>query len=282
METAVLLLHCNDQKGIVTTISQFLFEHHANIIDLEQHSTATEGGYFFLRIAFYFDEKEKNALQLQEEFFLVANQFDAKWKMFTAHQKLRLGILVSKTDHCLYELLYEWQAGELDVEIPFILSNHLDLKRVADQYRIPFHHFPISKENKYEKEILSLVKEETDFLVLARYMQILSQNFLGAYGKDVINIHHSFLPSFIGANPYKQAYNRGVKIIGATAHYVTDQLDQGPIIRQLVAPVSHKDDITDLKRKGRNLEKLALSQAIHDHVDHRIIKYGNKTVVFGE
>jgi len=196
---------------------------------------------------------------------------------------MRMGILVSKTDHCLTDLLYRCRSGELDLEIACVVSNHPDQEALVKPLNIPYRYSPVSKENtkETELEILEIIRDNTDFIVLARYMQILSAEFLDAYGKDVINIHHSFLPSFKGANPYQQAYDRGVKVIGATAHYVTQHLDEGPIIEQIVEKVTHRDHLEDLKRKSRNLEKAALANAIQAHIEHRIIRFQNKTIVFG-
>lgn len=280
METAILLFQCADQSGIIAAIAGFIFGRSENIITMDQYSTDPENGHFFVRSEFSFDSERDDIESIKKDFALVASKFDASWHMYLKSKPMRMGILVSKPDHCLIELLYRWQSGDLPIEIPMIISNHEVHQKIADQYGIPYYYLPVTKTNKREDEILDLVKDTTDFLVLARYMQIISADFLTKYKKDIINIHHSFLPSFAGANPYKQAYERGVKIIGATAHYVTKNLDEGPIIEQMVAHVSHKDDVNSLKRKGKHLEKLAVSQAIHDHVEHKIIRYGNKTIVF--
>ena len=282
METAVLLIQCPDQKGIVAKISDFVFRYDANIIRSDQHSTDPENGLFFMRLEFCFDPALVSAKHLEEEFAILARGLSAQWRIHYAGRRLRMGILVSKQDHCLCDLLYRWRSGELPVEIPFVISNHKDVETEAARYNIPFHYVPVSAETKSSQEalMLSLVKPATDFLVLARYMQILSEGFIGAYGKDLINIHHSFLPSFKGANPYRQAYERGVKIIGATAHFVTGDLDEGPIIDQIVERVSHRDSVEELVRKGRNLEKSALANAVRAQIEHRIILYRNKTIVF--
>jgi len=276
MRVFVLLFQCRDQKGIVAALTEFIQCEGGNIIFLDQYSTSLEGGHFFLRLEFTAEE------DIRERFKDLAARFEADWIFRLKSERLRMGVLVSKPDHCLVELLYRWQSGDLPVEIPYVISNHEHSKALVEHYRIPFYHFPTTKEDRREKEILELVSESSDFLVLARYMQIISKNFLKSYEKDIINIHHSFLPSFAGARPYKQAHDRGVKLIGATAHYVTEILDDGPIIEQMVARVSHRDNEQTLKRKGKNLEKLTLSQAIHDHIEHRVIRDKKRTIVFSQ
>jgi len=281
MEIAIVLMQCSDQKGIVAKVSDLVFRYGGNIIQSDQYTTDPENGRFFLRLAFYFDQQVVSKQHLENEFGILARGLHAEWRIHYYSTKLRMGILVSKYDHCLFDILYLRHSGELSVEIPFIISNHDTLREVAERYDVPFYHFPVTRDTKSEQEqrILSVAKD-TDFLVLARYMQIISDDFLKAYGKDIINIHHSFLPSFKGANPYRQAYERGVKVIGATAHYVTSDLDEGPIIEQVVEHVSHRDTIDALKSKGRNLEKRALANAIMAHLEHRIIRFENKTIVF--
>ncbi len=283
METAVLLIQCADQKGIVAKISDFAFRHDANIIASDQHSTDPANGRFFLRLEFCFDPLASPPKLLEERFAALARTFNgATWRMHYASKPDRMGILVSKQDHCLFDILYRWKIGELHAEIPLVISNHQDVAEEVTRHGIPFMFLPVQPENKtvQEKQVLSLVNRTTDFLVLARYMQILSDDFVTAYPGEIINIHHSFLPSFKGANPYRQAFKRGVKIIGATAHYVTSDLDEGPIIEQAVERVSHRDNVDTLKRKGRNLETVALANAIRAQLEHRIIRYENKTVVF--
>jgi formyltetrahydrofolate deformylase len=218
---------------------------------------------------------------MERAFAVLAEGLSATWKIHYRGVPLRMGILVSRHDHCLLDVLYRWQSGELDVAPDCVVSNHPDLAPLAERHGIPFHHIPTSRETRAgaEREILARVVD-TDFLVLARYMQILSGDFLEAYGRDVINIHHSFLPSFRGADPYRQARERGVKIIGATAHFVTEDLDEGPIIEQMVERVSHRDDVETLRRKGRILEQQALANALHAHAEHRVIRYKNQTIVF--
>ena len=280
MQTVILLFQCEDRKGIVAKVSDFICRHNGNIIAADQYSTDPEGGHFFLRIEFYIDEHTDSLNALQAAFISVGQEFNADWKMYRKQDKLRMGIMVSKPDHCLFDLLYLWRSGELSVDIPFVISNYDEHHDLVTQFGIPYYCIPAAKDDKKENEILGLVQETTDFLVLARYMQVLSLDFLKNYGKDIINIHHSFLPSFKGANPYRQAFDRGVKVIGATSHFVTEDLDEGPIITQIVENVSHKDSVETLIRKGKNLEKRALSHAIHDYIDYRIIRHKNRTIVF--
>lgn len=282
METAVILIECPDCKGIIAKVSDFLFKNGANIIQSDQYSTDPEGGTFFMRIEFYFDPKQLPADKLEKGFGALSSQIKAQWKIYYLSRKMRMGMLVSKEGHCLADILYRSLSGEINVEIPCVVSNHEDHRDYVERMGMKYHFVPASKQAKKdpEKEILRLVKKQTDFLVLARYMQILTANFLISYGKDIINIHHSFLPSFKGANPYKQAYNRGVKVIGATAHYVTENLDEGPIIEQIVEKVTHRDNVESLKRKGRNLEKVALANAVSAQIEHRVIRHKNKTVLF--
>lgn len=282
METAILLIQCPDQKGIVAKISDFVFRKNANIIRSDQYSTDPQDGVFFMRLEFCFDVAILKKTDLERDFGILAQALGASWQIHYRSIRMRMGILVSKLDHCLVDILYRCNSGELELDIPCILSNHADLEPIARNYSIPFYHVPVSKDNKAhaEKETLSLLNGTTDFIVLARYMQVLSSDFLNLYKGDIVNIHHSFLPSFKGADPYRQAYDRGVKIIGATAHYVTAELDEGPIIDQSVERVSHKDDVAILKRKGKHLEKMTLGNAIMAHSEHRVIKFRNKTILF--
>ena len=282
MKHAILLIRCRDRKGIVSKVSDFIFRHDGNIINSDQYSTDPTGGEFFMRLEFWFDEAVAPVAALEGDWAEVGADMEAQWTLHYADRPLRMGILVSKYDHCLVDLLYRQRSGEIHVDIPMIVSNHADARSIAESYGIPFHHVPIKPETKIEGEraILDLVRDTTDFLVMARYMQIVSDGFLAAYKKDIINIHHSFLPSFKGANPYRQAYDRGVKVIGATSHFVTPQLDEGPIIEQVVERVYYKDTLEDLKRKGRNLEQQALANAIRAYANHRVIRVGQKTVVF--
>ncbi len=280
MSTFILLFQCQDQKGIVARISDFILKHGGNIITADQHSTDPQGGCFFMRVEFVLDKGQYDLKALSSEFLPVAKEFGADWKLFDKSETLRMGIFVSQADHCLVDLLYLWSAGELKVKIPFVLSNCEKHRKLVTQYNLPFHYVPANKVNRRESELLAYALNSTDFLVLARYMLVLSPDFLQKYNKDIINIHHGFLPFFKGADPYGRALKEGVKVIGATAHFVNDQLDGGPIIAQEVQQVSHKDNREDLARKGRNLENKALAGAISSYIDHRIIKYENKTIVF--
>jgi formyltetrahydrofolate deformylase len=282
METAVLLVQCPDTTGIVAKVSECIFRLGGNITRSDQHSTDPEGGRFFIRVEFTFDETKTPKTELEAALAEMVQPLEADWQVNYASRVMRMGILVSKYDHCLIDLLYRKRSGELNVDIPLIVSNHEAAREWAERYEIPFHHIPVTKETKLDSEraLLDLLRDSTDFLVLTRYMQILSDGFLAAYKRDIINIHHSFLPSFKGANPYRQAYDRGVKIIGATAHFATADLDEGPIIAQDVERVSPKDDVAALMRKGRNLEKLTLADAVRAYLEHRIIRHAHKTIVF--
>lgn len=282
-ESAILLFQCPDRSGIVAAIAAYIHTSGANMLQADQYSTGDEDARFFMRVEFEFSTAVLSREKLQNELKQIAKEFSAEWQIHYRSDRMKMGIMVSKFDHCLVDLLYRWKSGELAVDIPFVISNHQDLQEQVEAYGIKFHHIPVRKGEKAaaEAEQLKLLEGKTDFLVLARYMQILSGGFIENYQKDIINIHHSFLPSFIGADPYRQAYLRGVKIIGATAHYVTEDLDEGPIIEQMVERVNHRFDVADLKRLGRNLEQQALSRAVHAQLEHRIIRYKNKTVVFG-
>jgi len=281
METAVLLIRCPDAKGLVAQISNWVSKHDANIIQSDQHSSDAEHGVFFMRTEFCFDASNLSFESLRNDFKPLAEKISAVWSIHDRFKKPSANILVSQHDHCLYDLLYHCYSGDIPFAINSIISNHKTTEKLAEQFAIPFHYLSVTGENKAEQEhtLLSLVNN-SDFLVLARYMQILSDDFLKNYQSDIINIHHSFLPSFVGAHPYRQAYDRGVKVIGATAHYVTAELDEGPIIAQCVESVSHRDSIDDLKLKGKNLEKIALAKAVKLHCERRVIRYKNKTVVF--
>jgi formyltetrahydrofolate deformylase len=281
--TAILLIHCPDQKGIVAAITDFLHKNQGNIIDIEQHVDRIDD-HFFMRVEWELDGFAIPKQKIDDYFAtLVGNRYQMKWQLqFTEHRP-RMAIFVSKMSHCLYDILQRYMSGEWEVEIPIIISNHENLKYIADRFEIDFALFPITKANKKEQEaaeIALLHEKNVDFIVLARYMQILSDDFVKSFPNQIINIHHSFLPAFKGAKPYHQAYQRGVKIIGATSHYVTSDLDEGPIIAQGVKEVSHNDTIQDLVRKGKNLEKVMLSDAIYAQLRHRILPYKNRTVVF--
>lgn len=282
--TATLLISCPDKTGIIASVSQFLFSHGANILDSNQHTTDPVNGRFFMRLVFHLEGLDLSRPQFERAFERVlAEPFEMKWKIDYADTQKRMAILVSKYDHCLLELLWKWKSKDLSVELPLVISNHPDLQEMVEGFGIPFKVFSVNKENKASQEaaILALLAEhQIDFMVLARYMQILSPNFVAAYPHRIINIHHSFLPAFVGANPYRNAYQRGVKLIGATAHYVTDDLDEGPIIEQDVARVSHKEEVSDLMRIGRDIERTVLARAVQAHLENRVIVYQNKTIVF--
>lgn len=280
--TAILLLSCRDRIGLVSRIAHFVFERGGNIIDLDEHVDMDEK-YFFVRIAWDMNNFSIPASEVVEAFTPLAKEFNATWRINFTGKNLRVAVFVSKFDHCLREILWRQRLGEFNIDIPLIVSNHEDLKPLAEQYNIPYFVFPITVENKLEqekKELALLKEKEIDTIILARYMQILTPQIIDKYKNQIINIHHSFLPAFIGSNPYKQAYERGVKIIGATSHYVTKELDDGPIIEQDIIRISHKDTIRDLIRKGRDLERLILARALYFHSEHRILVHGKKTIIF--
>jgi len=280
--TAILLLSCPDQKGVVATIADFVYRHNGNILHADEH--ADEGSNLFLmRVEFDPADFDIDLADFARHFDPIAKRFDMTWRLAQSARRPRMAILVSKYDHCLADLLYRHRSGELTCEIPLIISNHPDNKPIADFYGVPFETIPVVKEQKQvaEQKILELLKQHNpDFIVLARYMQILSHQFVSAYPQRIINIHHSFLPAFVGAKPYHQAFQRGVKLIGATSHYVTEVLDDGPIIEQDVVRISHRDAVEDLIQKGRDLEKIVLSRAVRWHIENRVLLYGHKTVVF--
>lgn len=279
---AILLLSCPDRNGLVSRISNFIFERGGNILNLDEHVDSDEK-IFFIRVQWDMTNFSIPASDLVEAFAPLAKEFNASYKIKFTDKKLRVAIFTSKYDHCIQEILWRQKLNEFPIEIPLIISNHQDLEYLARQYDIPYHVFPISKDTKTNQEAkeLDLLKEyKIDTVVLARYMQIISSDFLDKFNKPIINIHHSFLPAFIGGNPYKQAYKRGVKLIGATSHYVTEDLDEGPIIEQDIIRISHKDTTKDLIRKGRDLERIVLARAIHYHSEHRILVHGKKTIIF--
>lgn len=279
--TATLLVSCPDQRGLVAKIANFIYTYGGNIIHADQHTDAT-AGLFLTRI-----EWELEGFHLPREligpaFDAIAQPLQAQWQLKFSDTVSRMAIWVSRQDHCLFDLIWRQRAGELQAEIPLIISNHAALEPIAQQFNIDFHHIPITKENKLEQEDQQhqlLQQYQIDLVILAKYMQILSPDFVQRF-PQVINIHHSFLPAFAGANPYQRAYERGVKIIGATAHYVTADLDEGPIIEQDVVRVSHRDDVNDLIRKGKDLERVVLARAVRLHLQNRVLVYGNRTVVF--
>ena len=283
MKTAKLLLHCPDKPGILAEVTDFITVNKGNIIYLDQYVDHVEN-IFFMRIEW----ELKNFLIPQEkieDYFatLYAQKYEMNFRLYFSDTKPRMAIFVSKMSHCLFDLLARYTAGEWNVEIPLIISNHPDLQHVAERFGIPFHLFPITKETKEEqekKEMELLAKHKITFIVLARYMQVISEQMINAYPNRIINIHHSFLPAFVGAKPYHAAFERGVKIIGATSHYVTTELDAGPIIEQDVVRITHKDTVQDLVNKGKDLEKIVLSRAVQKHIERKVLAYKNKTVIF--
>lgn len=281
--TAILLIHCPDKQGILATVTEFLNKNNGNIIYVGQHVDRQEK-IFYMRVEWELDGFAIPTEKISEYFeTLIANPLNMFWRLFFTAQVPKMALFVSKMPHCLFDILGRYTAGEWDVKIPLIISNHETLKPVAERFGIDFHYFPITTENKEEqekKEIELLKKHNIDFMVLARYMQILSENFVQKFPNKIINIHHSFLPAFAGAKPYHAAHERGVKIIGATSHYVTTALDAGPIIEQDVARCSHADTVQSLIRKGRDLEKIVLSEAVYKHLQRKILVYHNRTVIF--
>jgi formyltetrahydrofolate deformylase len=280
---ARMLISCPDRPGIVAAVSRFLFEHDANIVQSDQYTMDPSGGLFFIRIEFDLASLTERLPALEAAFTAVARQFEMTWTLSPASRKKRLAIFVSKEDHCLLELLWQWQAGDLDADIAAVVSNHPDMKPIADSFGVPYYHIPVTAETKAEAELrqIEVVQSvQADTIILARYMQIISPSFIEHYRNRIINIHHSFLPAFVGGKPYAQAHGRGVKLIGATGHYVTEELDGGPIIEQDVQRVSHRDNVEDLKRIGRHIERVVLARAVVWHVEDRIIVHQNKTVVF--
>jgi formyltetrahydrofolate deformylase len=276
-----LLVSCTDRPGIVAAISQFLRDRGANILQSDQHTTDPEGGVFFMRTEFHLDGLEEAAL---EPGFgaVVAEPFGMTWRMEYAARRKRVAILVSRYDHCLAELLWRHRRGELHADIPLVVSNHADLETEAARFGLHFEHIPVPRDGKPEAEraLLELLGGAYDLVVLARYMQILSPTFLAAARTPIINIHHSFLPAFAGADPYARAYERGVKLIGATAHYVTEELDAGPIIEQDVARVTHRENVDALVRAGADLERIVLLRAVQWHLEDRVLVHGSRTIVF--
>ncbi|WP_028400155.1 formyltetrahydrofolate deformylase [Ectobacillus panaciterrae] len=278
-----LLIHCADQPGIVAAVSEFLFGYGANIMESSQYSTNPERGTFFIRIEFECSELQEKEQEMKAQFRGIAEKFEMRWKFVYVHEVKRTAIFVSKEPHCLLELLWEWQSGDLMTDIALVISNHEDAREITEALRIPFYHVPASKENRAEAEAKhkELLQEyDIDLIVLARYMQILTPDFVASYPNRIINIHHSFLPAFVGARPYERAYERGVKLIGATSHYVTNDLDEGPIIEQDIKRVNHRDNVEDLKKIGRSIERSVLARAVKWHLEDRIIVHGNKTIVF--
>jgi len=281
--SAILLIHCPDRQGIVASVTEFIYKNKGNITYLEQH-VDSQKRIFFMRIEWELGEFMIPTDKIGEYFqTLIGKRFEMQWKLYFPEDIPRMAIFVSKLPHCLFDIIARCQAGEIKVVLPLIISNHPDLQAVAEKFKIDFHLFPINKSNKHhqEQQELSLLKEyQVDFIVLARYMQILSAEFVTHYPNKIINIHHSFLPAFPGARPYHSAYERGVKVVGATSHYVTADLDAGPIIEQDVVRVSHTDSVQDLIRKGRDLEKVVLARAIWHHIQRKILVFDNRTIIF--
>ncbi|WP_116124966.1 formyltetrahydrofolate deformylase [Lewinella sp. IMCC34183] len=283
MNSAILLIHCPDQPGLVAQVTEFVHRNRGNIINLDQH-VDRDAGQFFMRIEWELAEFLIPPDKINDYFeTLIGKAYAMEWQLHFTAQRPRMAIFVSKASHCLYDLLQRHGTGEFDCEITAIVSNHQQLGYIAERFAIPFHHIPITRETKAEQEARTtelLRGLETDFIVLARYMQVLSDDFCRAWSHRVINIHHSFLPAFKGARPYQRAFERGVKLIGATGHYVTADLDEGPIIAQSVEPVSHHHTVEDLKRIGKDVEKRVLSQAVYLHLRHLILPFGNRTIIF--
>lgn len=281
--TAILLIHCPDNQGLLATVTEFITENNGNILYLDQHVDREEK-IFYMRVEWDLENFSIPNEKISDYFkTLVGNKNNMTFDFHFSEEKPRMAIFVSKMSHCLFDLLARYTAGEWNVEIPLIISNHPNMKEVAERFDIDYHIFPINKSNKDElepKELALLEEYNIDFIVLARYMQIISDDFITHYPNKIINIHHSFLPAFVGAKPYHAAHERGVKLIGATSHYVTPELDAGPIIKQDVAQISHKDTVQNLVAKGRDLEKIVLSRAVAKHIDRKILVYNNRTVVF--
>ena len=283
MKTAKLSLHCPDKPGILAEVTDFITVNKGNIIYLDQYVDHVEN-IFFMRIEWELESFLVPQEKIEDYFeTLYAQKYGMSFRLYFSDVKPRMAIFVSKMSHCLFDLLARYTAGEWNVEIPLIISNHPDLQHVAERFGIPFHLFPITKETKEEqekKEMELLAKHKVNFIVLARYMQVISEKMIDAYPNRIINIHHSFLPAFVGAKPYHAAFERGVKIIGATSHYVTTELDAGPIIEQDVVRITHKDTVQDLVNKGKDLEKIVLSRAVQKHIERKVLAYKNKTVIF--
>ena len=283
MKTAKLLLYCPDKPGILAEVTDFITVNKGNIIYLDQHVDHVEN-IFFMRIEWELQDFLIPQEKIEDYFAtLYAQKYAMSFRLYFSDTKPRMAIFVSKMSHCLFDMLARYTAGEWNVDIPLIVSNHPDLQHVAERFGIPFYLFPITKENKAEQERLEmdlLAKYNITFIVLARYMQVISEQMIDAYPNRIINIHHSFLPAFVGAKPYHAAFERGVKIIGATSHYVTTELDAGPIIEQDIVRITHKDTVQDLINKGKDLEKIVLSRAVQNHIERKVLVYKNKTVIF--
>jgi formyltetrahydrofolate deformylase len=280
--TARLLISCPDGPGIVAAVSRFLYERGANIVTSDQYSTDPEHGTFFMRTAFYLPALEHDSSGFEAEFGALAQRFEMDWRVAYARERRRAALMASREDHCLLDLLWRRRRGELDLDIACVISNHEDLRGEVESLGVPYQHIPVTRETKPQAEAraLELLAGDVELVVLARYMQILSADFLREVGCPVINIHHSFLPAFAGADPYRRAYERGVKLIGATAHYATEVLDEGPIIDQDVQRVGHGYTVDDLVRIGRDLERMVLARAVRSHLDDRVLVHEGRTIVF--
>lgn len=281
-KTGILLIDCADRKGLVAAIAEFLYSRNANILHADQHQDQ-EYGLFLMRVEWDLEGFALDSKDFRNEFAPIAQRFGMRWRLEYSHHPTSVAILVSQYTHCLVDLLYSHQSGELACNIPLVIGNHMDAQPITGFYGIRFHHIPVSADTKQEAECkqLKLLEDSgAEVIVLARYMQILSPEFVRRYEGSIINVHHSFLPAFSGARPYHAAFQRGVKLIGATSHYVTEVLDDGPIIEQDVTRVSHRDQLSDLVQKGRDLERVVLTRAVRWHLEHRILRYANKTVVF--
>ncbi len=279
---ATLLVQCPDRKGLIAALAQLLYDHGANILQAQQHTESSEQ-MFFQRIRFDMAELDISRKALEDLLRIECERYKMRWRISYSDRPKRVAIFVSKFEHCLHDLLLRHRLGEFDCEVAVVISNHPDLEPVASQFGVPFHVFPITEETKPQqerKEISFLEQQKIDLIVLARYMQILSDRFVSRFPERIINIHHSFLPAFSGARPYHQAHERGVKLIGATAHYTTSELDEGPIIAQDVVPCTHRDSVRDLVRKGRDVERVVLARALSWHVDDRILVHGRRTIAF--
>tara|TARA_B100002019_G_scaffold203556_1_gene176538 strand:+ start:1305 stop:2159 length:855 start_codon:yes stop_codon:yes gene_type:complete len=283
MSALTLVIQCPDQKGIIAEVTQFIYSNKGNILYIDQY-VDRENKAFFMRLESEFNGDLQAIKQFQQAFTGgPAEKYKMTWSLYPQDKKPRMALFVSKYEHCLYDLLGRFKSGELEVEIPFIMSNHPDLQPIAESFGIPYYHIPVTKDTKAqaEEQQLELLKQHhVSFIVLARYMQIVSPRLINEYPNNIINIHHSFLPAFPGAKPYHSAFERGVKIIGATSHYVTEELDAGPIIEQDVSHVSHTHSVSQLVAKGRDLEKIVLARAVKNHIAHKVMVYGNKTIVF--
>jgi formyltetrahydrofolate deformylase len=281
--TGVLLLSCPDQRGVVAAVAGFITEHDGNIVDAEQHTDTVEN-VFFQRVEFELDGFALDRDEILPALQPLIDRFDLTAQLRFTDRLTRTAVLASKQAHCLYDLLTRWKTGEMPTDLAVVIANHPDHRDICEHLGVDFVHLPVTPDTKAQQEVemlAELARRDIDLVVLARYMQILSPRVVSQYPNRIINIHHSFLPAFIGANPYRQAHDRGVKIIGATAHYVTDELDEGPILEQETARVTHRDDVASLTRTGRDLETIVLARAVRAHLEHRVLVYGRRTVVFG-